>query len=81
VTVSSLTLAAAPFVRDVDGTCGNSLPFVVVGSTAGCTLGYGFAPTTQDVSSQEFTIQSDGGMVTFTLKGSGDAVFVDGFES
>ena len=80
VTVSALTFAAAPFVRDVDGTCGNSLPFVVTGSTAGCTLGYSFTPTTQDLSSQEFTVQSDGGMVTFTLKGSGDAVFVDGFE-
>jgi len=81
VTVNSLTLAAAPFVRDIDGTCGNSLPHVIKGNTQ-CTLGYRFEPTTQDSLSQQFTLQSDAtlGTSAFTLKGSGDAVFVNGFD-
>lgn len=80
LSVNTLTLAQPPFDRTTDGTCGNSLPRVIAGGSQ-CTLSYTFSPATQDVASQSFSITSDAaGDTGFTLQGSGDAVFVNGFE-
>ena len=78
--VSSITNALPPFQRTADGTCGNSLPHVIPGGL-NCTLSYTYSPTTQDFAAQMFTVASNaGGDAAFTLQGSGDAVFADGFE-
>jgi len=80
LSVNSLTNALPPFQRTIDGTCGNSLPHIIAGGSA-CTLSYTFSPTAQDAASQSFTISSDAaGDTGFTLQGSGDAVFANGFE-
>jgi subtilisin-like proprotein convertase family protein len=80
LTINSLTNALPPFQRTTDGTCGNSLPLVLpyIGQ---CTLSYIFSPAAQDVVSQSFSVASTAsGDTGFDLRGSGDAIFVEGFE-
>lgn len=81
LSVNAISTALPPFQRTTDGTCGNSLPRVIpVGSQ--CTLSYAYAPSAQDTVSQLFTVQTNSGAgdAGFTLQGTGDAIFVDGFE-
>lgn len=80
LSVNTITTALPPFVRTIDGTCGNSLPRVIASGTQ-CTLGYAFMPSAQDAASQPFSVQTDTGLgdFSFTLTGSGDAIFIDGF--
>ncbi len=81
--INSLTLAAAPFQRTTDGTCGNSLP-ITIPAGGSCTLTYKFAPTTAGVQSQNFTVSNNGtggsGMFTLTGNGISDRIFRDGFD-
>lgn len=84
VRIDALTLAAAPFVRTSDGSCGNSLP-ITIAAGASCTLTYEFEPTEVGPAQQSFTLGTDAtGDSAFTLSGLGvpaqDEVFSDGFE-
>lgn len=81
LTVSQITLAAAPFNRTASGSCGNSLPFNIAAND-NCTLSYSFSPPTYGPSSQPFTVTATGtGANGFTLKGNGtDIIFANGFQ-
>lgn len=52
--VSTLTAAAAPFVRD-GGTCSTTVPFALAGGSS-CTLSYAFAPAAAGAASQTLTV-------------------------
>lgn len=83
LTISGLTLAAAPFARTAAGTCGNSLPKTLAPAES-CTLSYTFTPSAGGSAMQTFTFTTDGvGDSGFTLTGSGqlpDPIFKDSFE-
>jgi uncharacterized repeat protein (TIGR01451 family) len=82
--VTSLTLAASPFVRTNDGSCGNSLP-ITIAAGASCTLSYQFVPTATGPAQQNFTLGASApGETSFELTGTGTPgvplIFRDGFE-
>jgi uncharacterized repeat protein (TIGR01451 family) len=81
LTVSQITLAAAPFNRTATGTCGNSLPFNLAAND-NCTLSYTFGPNAFGPVSQPLTVTATGtGATGFTLEGNGiDRIFANGFD-
>jgi hypothetical protein len=83
LSITALTLAAAPFTRTTDGTCGNSLP-ITINAGESCTVSYTFSPTSTGLQSQVFNITTTAtGTKSYTLQGTGafvDAIFSDSFE-
>lgn len=69
--VASISAPAAPFALVAGGTCG-AAPFSLAAG-ASCTLVYRFAPTAGGTFSSSITITSDGGTLTATLSGTGQA--------
>lgn len=84
LSIDTLSTATPPFARTATGTCGNTLPRILLSSES-CTLSYTFTPTATGPAMQSFQMTTDGvGDTGFTLTGTGtqavDPIFKDGFE-
>lgn len=67
LTISALTAPTAPFGVGTGGTC-SALP-ITLAAGASCTVAYAFSPTAEGQFSQVISATSNGGNLTYTLRG------------
>lgn len=67
LTISALTTPTAPFGPGADGSC--SAPPIMLAAGASCTVQYAFSPTTDGQFSQVISATSNGGNLSFALRG------------
>lgn len=67
--VTAISAPTAPFTVAAGGTCA-ATPFTLAAG-ASCTVIYNFAPTADGIVTSNVTITSNGGNITFALRGQG----------